>query len=78
MTLQFLSDKHAFHVRACEKTVVFMMYATGVFSVYTTPSKCRYYVPSHNLHFLRIADSDFDAFVCSDELVCRADLSSSR
>ena len=26
---------------------------------------------SHTLHFLRIADSDFDAFVCSDELVCR-------
>ena len=26
---------------------------------------------SHNLHFLRIADSDFDAFVYSDELVCR-------
>ena len=23
------------------------------------------------LHFLRIADTDFDAFVCSDELVCR-------
>ena len=29
---------------------------------------------SHNLHFLRIADSDFDAFVCSDELVCRGAL----
>ena len=29
---------------------------------------------NHNLHFLRIADSDFDAFVCSDELVCRAAL----
>ena len=29
---------------------------------------------SHNLHFLRIADSDVDAFVCSDELVCRAAL----
>ena len=29
---------------------------------------------SHNLHFLRIADSDFDAFVCSDELVCRTAL----
>ena len=28
----------------------------------------------HNLHFLRIADSDFDAFVCSDKLVCRAAL----
>ena len=27
---------------------------------------------SQNLHFLRIADSDFDAFVCSDELVGRA------
>ena len=25
---------------------------------------------SHILHFLRVADSDFDAFVCSDELVC--------
>ena len=29
---------------------------------------------SHNLHVLRIADSDFDAFVCSDELVCRTAL----
>ena len=29
---------------------------------------------NHNLHFFRIADSDFDAFVCSDELVCRAAL----
>ena len=29
---------------------------------------------SHNLHFLRIADSGFDAFVCSDELVCRTAL----
>ena len=29
---------------------------------------------SHNLHFLRIADSDFDAFVRSDELVCRTAL----
>ena len=29
---------------------------------------------NHNLHFRRIADSDFDAFVCSDELVCRAAL----
>ena len=28
----------------------------------------------HNFHFLRIADSDLDAFVCSDELVCRAAL----
>ena len=28
----------------------------------------------HNPHFLRIADSDFDAFVCSDELVRRAAL----
>ena len=30
---------------------------------------------NRNLHFLQIADSDFDAFVCSDELVCRAALS---
>ena len=29
---------------------------------------------SHNLHFLRVADSEFDAFVCSDELVFRAAL----
>ena len=29
---------------------------------------------SHNLHFIRITDSDFDAFVCSGELVCRAAL----
>ena len=29
---------------------------------------------SHNLHFLRTAASDFDAFVCFDELVCRAAL----
>ena len=29
---------------------------------------------SHNLHSVRIADPDFDAFVCSDELVCRAAL----
>ena len=29
---------------------------------------------SRNLHFLRIADSDFDALVCSDELVCRTAL----
>ena len=29
---------------------------------------------THILHVLRIADSDFDAFVCSDELVCRAAL----
>ena len=29
---------------------------------------------NHYLHFLRIVDSDFDAFVCSDELVCRAAL----
>ena len=29
---------------------------------------------SHNLHFLRIADSDVDAFVCSDELACRTAL----
>ena len=28
----------------------------------------------HNLHFFRIAEPDFDAFVCSDELVCRAAL----
>ena len=27
---------------------------------------------SPNLHFLRVADSDFDAFVCSEELVYRA------
>ena len=27
-----------------------------------------------NRHFRRIADSDFDAFVCSDELVCTAAL----
>ena len=27
---------------------------------------------SHNLHFFRIVDSDFDALVCSDELVYRA------
>ena len=30
-----LSHKHAFHVRACEKTVVFVMHATSVYSVYT-------------------------------------------
>ena len=29
---------------------------------------------SHNLHFLRIADSEFDAFVCSAEWVCGAAL----
>ena len=29
---------------------------------------------SHNLHFLRVADTDFDAFVCSDGLVCRTAL----
>ena len=29
---------------------------------------------NHNLHFLRNADSDFDAFVCSDEVVSRAAL----
>ena len=27
-----------------------------------------------NPHFLQIADSEFDAFVCSDELVCGAAL----
>ena len=27
---------------------------------------------SHNLHFLRIADSDFDVFVYWDKLVCTA------
>ena len=30
-----LSHKLAFHVRACEKTVVFVMQATVVYSVYT-------------------------------------------
>ena len=114
------------------------MHVTGVYSVYTHPSNCRYYVPAirncmlkkksltalrqalknattmnstfalrnsammrttktkfaagfpaalctvsilfsdqqrnHYLHLLRIADSDFDALVCSDELVCRAAL----
>ena len=138
-THDILSHKHAFHFRACEKTVVFVMHAAGVYSVYTPPSNCRYHVPAirncmlkmfwsltalrqafeechhqefqfcheefchdettktkyaadlpaalrtisilssdqqrtHNLYFLRIADSDFDAFVCSDELVCRAAL----
>ena len=34
-THDILSHKHAFHVRACEKTVVFVMHATGVCSVYT-------------------------------------------
>ena len=29
---------------------------------------------SHNLHFLWSVDSDFEAFLCSDELVCRAAL----
>ena len=29
---------------------------------------------NHNLHFLRIDDPDFDAFVCSDGLACRAAL----
>ena len=33
-THDILSHKHAFHVRACEKTVVFVMHATGVYSVY--------------------------------------------
>ena len=28
----------------------------------------------HNLHFLRIVDSDFDACVCLDGMVCRAAL----
>ena len=28
----------------------------------------------HNLHFLQIVDSDFDAILCSDELVCRTAL----
>ena len=35
-THDILSHKHAFHVRACEKTVVFMMHTAGVCSVYTT------------------------------------------
>ena len=30
-----LSHKHAFRVRACEKTIVFVMHAEGVYSVYT-------------------------------------------
>ena len=30
-----LSHKHAFHVRACEKTVVFVVHARCVYSVYT-------------------------------------------
>ena len=29
-----LSHKHASHVRACEKTALFMMHASGVYSVY--------------------------------------------
>ena len=29
---------------------------------------------SHNLHFLRIVDSDCNALVCSDEMFCRAAL----
>ena len=33
-THDILSHKHAFHVRACEKTVVFVMHGTGVYSVY--------------------------------------------
>ena len=33
---------------------------------------------TQNFHFLRIADSDFDAFVCSEELVCRSALLPSR
>ena len=33
-THDILSHKHAFHVRACEKTAVFVMHATGVYSVY--------------------------------------------
>ena len=36
-THDILSHKHAFHVRACEKTVVFVMHAAGVYSVYTSP-----------------------------------------
>ena len=132
-THDILSHKHAFHVHAREKTVVFVVHATGVYSVYiprrivgttfqqsetasltalrqalknattmnsnfamrnfsmmrTTKTKyaagflvalCTFSIlfsdqqRSRNLHFLQIADSDFDAFVCSDDLVCRAAL----
>ena len=122
---------------ACEKTVLFMMHAGGVYSVYTprrivgttfrqsetacfkksltalrqasknattmnsnfamrnsammrtTKTKYAAGFPaalctisilfsdqqrSHNLHFLRIADSDFEPFVCSDEVVRRTAL----
>ena len=45
-THDILSHKHAFHVRACEKTVVFLMHAVGVYSVYTSLSNWRYYVPA--------------------------------
>ena len=34
-THDILSHNHAFHGRACEKTVLFEMHATGVYSVYT-------------------------------------------
>ena len=132
-----LSRKHAFDVRACEKIVVFVMHATGVFCVHTcrivgptfglsetacfkkmsltafrqalknattmnsnfamrnsatmrtTKTKYAAGFPAalctisilfsdqqrnHDLHFLRIADSDFGAFACSDELFCRTAL----
>ena len=44
-THDILSRKHAFHVRACEQTVVFVMHATGVFCVHFPPN-CRYCVPA--------------------------------
>ena len=47
-THDVLSHKHAFHVRACDKPVVLVMHAAGVYSVNTpcvhTPSNCRCYV----------------------------------
>ena len=53
-THDILSHKHAFHVRACEKTVVFVMHATGVYSVYRKRESA-----SHGPKFLTTQKSDF-------------------
>ena len=38
-TPDILTHKHAFHVRACEKTVLYVMHAVGASSVYPPPRR---------------------------------------
>ena len=54
-----LSHQHAFHVRVCEKTLVFVMHATGVHSVYIVgftfrQSETACWKKCHSLPFVRL------------------------